>query len=117
VAGRGADLQEARTYYAVKGEAGGAAWVEAVPVTGRTHQIRVHAQTAGCPVLGDEAYGGARRTVLPDGSAVALGRVMLHAAWVEIPGTDREVACPWPEDMATAWAALGGAVPVVQTDG
>ncbi len=45
------------------------ALVEAEPVTGRTHQIRVHASEHGFPILGDTLYGGAR-----------FDRVCLHAA-------------------------------------
>jgi 23S rRNA (cytosine1962-C5)-methyltransferase len=39
-------------------EASGQALVEAEPVTGRTHQIRVHAAEHGFPILGDTLYGG-----------------------------------------------------------
>jgi 23S rRNA (cytosine1962-C5)-methyltransferase len=42
--------------------------VEAEPVTGRTHQIRVHAADGGFPILGDTLYGGTR-----------MARVCLHA--------------------------------------
>ena len=34
-------------------------WIQAQPVTGRTHQIRVHAADSGLPILGDALYGGA----------------------------------------------------------
>jgi 23S rRNA (cytosine1962-C5)-methyltransferase len=44
-------------------------WIEAKPVTGRTHQIRVHAAAEGLPILGDTLYGGS-----------AFPRVCLHAA-------------------------------------
>jgi 23S rRNA pseudouridine955/2504/2580 synthase len=38
-------------------------WLELRPLTGRTHQLRVHcAEALGCPVLGDGKYGGRKRT-------------------------------------------------------
>ena len=50
-------------------QAGPCIMVEAEPLTGRTHQIRVHAAAQGFPVLGDTLYGG-----------TSAGRVYLHAA-------------------------------------
>lgn len=53
--------------------------VSAYPVTGRTHQIRVHAQSMGLPILGDKKYGS---TQLLSGNMKALGaaRLFLHAS-------------------------------------
>ncbi len=52
--------------------------VDLVPVTGRSHQLRVHMAWLGCPVLGDRLYGQA-----PSG-----GRLWLHAARIEFPHPD-----------------------------
>ncbi|MBI3875064.1 MAG: RluA family pseudouridine synthase [Verrucomicrobia bacterium] len=49
--------KEAETHFRVLQAARGIALVEARPVTGRTHQIRVHLLAAGHPVLGDSLYG------------------------------------------------------------
>jgi len=51
--------------------------VEVSLLTGRTHQIRVHADSIGCPIAGDEKYGdeGFNRTMKDDG----LKRLFLHA--------------------------------------
>ncbi len=56
--------------------------IEAKPVTGRTHQIRVHAQFAGHPLLGDPKYGvdAANEEILRRG----LKRLFLHAASIEV---------------------------------
>ncbi len=51
--------------------------VEAKPVTGRTHQIRVHAAHLGHPILGDEKYGEAKANKLFRG--LGLKRLFLHA--------------------------------------
>ncbi|RMH32731.1 MAG: RluA family pseudouridine synthase [Nitrospirae bacterium] len=50
--------------------------VELVPGTGRTHQLRVHLTSIGCPILGDLTYGG-KKVVKVD--EIATPRVMLHA--------------------------------------
>ena len=49
--------QPAQTQWRVLARAGRLAWIEAKPLTGRTHQIRVHLASIGCPVAGDRTYG------------------------------------------------------------
>ena len=59
----------------------GATLVEAKPVTGRTHQIRVHAKHAGHPILGDPKYGSEEQFALA--KAHGLKRLFLHAQRLE----------------------------------
>lgn len=49
--------KEARTFFRVLRREGGRSLISAVPLTGRTHQIRIHLAQAGHPVAGDRAYG------------------------------------------------------------
>lgn len=49
----------ARTRWRVLSREGDRAWMEFQPETGRTHQIRVHAEALGCPIVGDVQYGAA----------------------------------------------------------
>lgn len=71
--------------------------------TGRTHQIRVHLQALGHPVVGDSRYGGARRS-LP------IGRQFLHAEHLAFdhPTTGERVAfdSPLPTDLVDVLARL-----------
>ncbi len=53
----GIDSEFSLTRYAVLREANGFTLAEASPVTGRTHQLRVHFSSRGCPILGDTLYG------------------------------------------------------------
>ena len=66
--------------------------------TGRTHQIRVHLQAIGHPVVGDPEYGTAGR--------LGLGRQFLHAARLAFAqpftGASIDVASPLPGDLAAA---------------
>ncbi|BDG03745.1 RluA family pseudouridine synthase [Anaeromyxobacter oryzae] len=88
-----------------------AALVEARPETGRTHQIRVHLAALGAPLLGDPRYGGPRRV-----GEVAIPRVMLHAARLElahpVTGASLVLEAPVPEDFRAAEAALVPPLPV-----
>jgi tRNA pseudouridine32 synthase/23S rRNA pseudouridine746 synthase len=90
--------------------AGGAlALVEALPETGRTHQIRVHLAAAGFPLAVDPDYGDDAPLVAPDGAPL-LARTPLHAARLEVAhpsgGGTLVVEAPLPEDLARTLAAL-----------
>lgn len=92
------------TRYRVVGRGvAGTALVEALPETGRTHQIRVHLKALGAPLLGDRLYGGASRLALGGGEALVIPRVMLHAASLDLrhPFTLRalHIEAPLPEDV------------------
>lgn len=79
------------------------------PLTGRTHQLRVHAARAGLPLLGDVAYGGRRRLVSSDGRVVSCPRVALHCLVVVLPGLDGEAltfVAPVPADLESLTNAL-----------
>jgi 23S rRNA pseudouridine1911/1915/1917 synthase len=81
------------------------------PVTGRTHQIRVHAAHAGAPIVGDRPYGGPARLTLPSGRVLELRRIALHAARVVVPdehGAPLSVSAIIPADLADVWLRLGG---------
>ncbi len=108
-----ADARDASTRYAVVNQAaetaGGLAWVAFLPLTGRTHQIRVHAAALGTPILGDGKYGG--RRAFPDLSDVP-GRPALHLharrLIVDHPaGGVLDVAAPLPEHMAETFRRSG----------
>jgi RluA family pseudouridine synthase len=108
----GRDAVPATTRYAVTAvTTGGVAMLAVAPVTGRTHQIRVHAAHAGAPLLGDRAYGGPVRLTLPSGRVIEPGRIALHAARVVVPrpaGEPLVLSAPLPPELASLWSALGG---------
>jgi len=85
------------------------ALVEALPETGRTHQIRVHLAQAGHPLAFDPDYGVAEPPLGPGGRPL-LDRTPLHAEGVEVrhPGTGRPLLfhAPLAADLVAALAAL-----------
>ncbi len=106
-----ADGKPARTNYRTAARMPSISDVELSPETGRTHQIRVHLSAHGHPIVGDDLYGGATRwRGLRDPAhrrvIAAVGRPLLHAARVQIPELDLDVAAPLPEDYRRALAAL-----------
>jgi 23S rRNA pseudouridine1911/1915/1917 synthase len=106
------DGKPSRTEYTILKAENGLSLAACVPVTGRTHQIRVHFASIGHPLAGDDLYGGSR---------ARIGRQALHCAkqtfWVprcermpdgiriEVPVDETTlrpvtVESPLPEDMA-----------------
>ena len=95
--------RRAVTLYRTLGRSGGLSWLELRPLTGRTHQIRVHLQALGCPVLGDPVYGSAPRTGGPP--------LHLHARSIALPlypsRPPIRVLAPVPAHMEKALCACG----------
>jgi 23S rRNA pseudouridine955/2504/2580 synthase len=95
------------TEYAVMETAGTEfAWVAARPVTGRTHQIRVHLASLGTPIVGDFKYGGAEAR----GKGEIADKLHLHARSIDIgrpDGNRLKVTAPLPLHMAKSWRLLG----------
>ena len=100
--------QEALTEFDVLERFQGMTFVRARPVTGRTHQIRVHAWAAGHPLSIDPLYGSkARGEKTP--WVPGIERLTLHASRYELPESwdePRSFECPLPEDFKAALEAL-----------
>ncbi|GAB4196673.1 MAG: RluA family pseudouridine synthase [Roseiflexaceae bacterium] len=77
---RGGVVKPMTTRFAVERRAGDAALVRAIPLTGRTHQIRLHLAHLGHPLLGDTRYGGPMQW-----RGVVLPGHLLHAEMLRLP--------------------------------
>ena len=100
------DVQEAITLYHVLGRAEGRAWLALRPLTGRTHQLRVHCAAIGCPILGDWIYGHAAAPRRPKDAML-----FLHARSIRVPlywqKPPIEIEARPPPHMRTALQQLG----------
>jgi len=95
--------------------------VGVMPLTGRTHQIRVHLSSIGHPCLGDPIYGGRRApSRLQDDGAAQFSRQALHALalFLRHPRTAEQLrfVAPVPKDFADFLAQRGSSVapPVIE---
>src|SRR5581483_431481 len=102
--------REAWTSYRVLETLRGATWMEALLHTGRTHQIRVHFQHVGHPVVGDATYGSRPNQRLTEQTGYAAPRQMLHARKLTFlhPRKKKKITleAPLPEDFKAALLAL-----------
>jgi 23S rRNA pseudouridine955/2504/2580 synthase len=97
----------ARTRYRVIERAGNrAAWVELQPLTGRTHQLRVHMEAIGHPVLGDGKYAGQDAFL----TGAISRKLHLHARRLRVDHPDGgriDVGAALPDHFAATMASLG----------
>jgi 23S rRNA pseudouridine955/2504/2580 synthase len=80
--------------------------VAARPITGRTHQIRVHLASLGTPIVGDFKYGGAESR----GKGDIADKLHLHARSIDIGRPDGgrlQVTAPLAPHMVKSWKLLG----------
>ncbi len=81
--------------------------VEAKPITGRTHQIRVHCQSVGCSIIGDEKY--CDNEINKQYRQLGLKRLFLHAYQLSFTlpdGTVINVEAPLGEDLTYVFSRL-----------
>lgn len=85
------------------------ALIELEPITGRTHQLRVHMAELGCPIVGDGKYGGGKAHV--KGTISLSPKLHLHAWKIELPPLfgqpERTFEAPVPAHMQQSFDALG----------
>jgi 23S rRNA pseudouridine955/2504/2580 synthase len=102
------DGDEALTYYKTVSRAGDLfSWMALEPVTGRTHQLRVHCAAIGSPIVGDGKYGDTKLQAdgLPDPR-----KLQLHARAISLPqpdGRSLTVVAQLPAHMRSTWKFLG----------
>jgi 23S rRNA pseudouridine1911/1915/1917 synthase len=112
------DAKDAVSYYEMIERFHGYTFVRVQPRTGRTHQIRVHLASVGCPVLADKVYSGRDQLRLsdlvpglaPEKDEVLLSRQALHAHRLRFqhPRTGEwlEGVAPLPAEFERMLAAL-----------
>ena len=101
----------AHTRFRVLRRLQGAALVAAFPLTGRTHQVRVHLAAAGLPLLGDARYGGPRSVARGDGRRLEIARPLLHALALRMrhpDGRELDLRAQPPADFDAAVEFLAG---------
>lgn len=90
--------KSAETYYKVVKKNDKYSLIELKPVSGRTHQLRVHLNYIGCPIAGDRVYNETSKA----------SRLMLHASSLEItiPGENENVRKTFTADLPTEFNEL-----------
>ena len=112
-----ADARHSVTLYAVVEKAAHqVAWLSMKPITGRTHQLRAHAEAIGHPIVGDPKYGALRSNdprlndplrALPDGIDMKLHLLARRLTLPHPRGGAIDVTAPLPAHMRRSWELLG----------
>lgn len=99
--------RQAVTHFSLLQQYREGAYATAEIETGRTHQIRVHAEHLGMPLAGDRKYGNARQTRM--WRKRGLRRIFLHASKLELSGPSGETltfSAPLPDALSRVLGAL-----------
>ena len=114
----GGNAREAATFYEVLERFDGFTYVKLLPKSGRTHQLRVHMQHLGHPVVADRLYGGRSELKVSDlalqekpaEDEILITRQALHAFRLEFrhpqSGQPHAFEAPLPEDMQRTLSVL-----------
>ncbi|MEM9221124.1 MAG: RluA family pseudouridine synthase [Pseudomonadota bacterium] len=105
------DAQRAISDYETLDRAGQLTLVQLEPVTGRTHQLRVHCAHKGIPIIGDSKYFNVENWALPGG---IQNRLHLHARHIALPhpaGGTLDATAPLPAHMVQTFSVLGFLLP------
>ena len=108
--------KNSRTTFSVREGFRGYTLLECRPITGRTHQIRVHLKHSRLPICGDRAYGGKPvflSRLKPDyrlkpgrEERPLIATLALHAEELQlvhpVTGNDLKISAPWPKDLTVA---------------
>lgn len=89
------DGQRAVSHYEVLSSQNGLSLVKLLPETGRTHQLRVHMASIGCPLAGDWLYGTEAPGLIPRPALHSYGLTLTHP----VTGEVLRLTAPVPEDM------------------
>ena len=111
------DAQHSVTYYSIVDKvAPRLAWVSMKPITGRTHQLRAHAEAIGHPIVGDPKYNGGtgpdpRRTdplrAIPPSVERKLHLLARRLMLPNPSGGTLDVTAPLPPHMQASWDLFG----------
>ncbi|MEO0637625.1 MAG: RluA family pseudouridine synthase, partial [Pseudomonadota bacterium] len=105
-----ADADHAVSEYSHVANAGqSVSWLQLSPITGRTHQLRVHCDHIGHPIFGDPKYFSTENWEAPGG---LQNRLHLHARRIVLPHPDAgvrklDVTAPLPPHMQQSWNLFG----------
>jgi len=105
-----ADAQHSVTYYATVDKVPGRlAWLSMKPITGRTHQLRAHAEAIGHPIVGDPKYRGELRAErqIPEGIERKLHLLARRIVLPHPRGGVLDVTAPLPPHMRKSFEMFG----------
>ncbi len=109
-------VQSAKTHFEIEKTAVDREWLWCRlllhPISGRTHQLRVHTAHHGLALAGDVLYGGVRKRTTASGQVYEFNRVFLHCQEVRLPKLTKKeeehmIVAPLPRDFLDAERALG----------